>query len=470
MQYQFKFSASYEIKKSPDGRYFTTIGGSPFVWDAQTGKKTVSFGQIKNPDSMCFSHSGKLLAVKNTSGKIALFDMDKLEHIESFQPAKSEGCGLMFTPDDRFIISADWDGKIYTLELCSGKTEIMKDEENLMHEHLFFDRYSDSFVFHSTEKGYHKGFRTVWKYPFEFNKPVTKSFDFYREFAYNGPNGGIAAVELRRKKVKVLERDFEHVIKEFDFEYHGKKKDIGKVVWSPDGKLIALTANTGEIQGEDIIYAVRVLEYDTLNVIAEYKLPYACFIEFTEDGQQFLVGSWKNGYCIKYEDIQKTEIETGMDLNALSRRIEADGLNADMMGEASEEELMRALYGVSDSAVWEAVNEGWCTEAQALDKVQPIYKYTYLIIKFVQETENGGLSQYIINSACELCEPLIKVFNELGLPRHAEIIEQALTLYNSGQEDMDHTDWNRLDEQCEALDENPSASLYAYLEKETKNI
>jgi hypothetical protein len=44
-----------------------------------------------------------------------------------------------------------------------------------------------------------------------------------------------------------------------------------------------------------------------------------------------------------------------------------------------------------------------------------------------------------------------------------KIINKAMNLYNSEELDMYDTKWEKLNEQCEKLDENPADALYRYI-------
>lgn len=105
MKYVIKFGASYEVKISDDGKYLAQIGSKTNIYQATTWKKIASFGQIKNPSHLAYSHNSTLLAVKNTSGRIGLFDLKNLEMIKSYNPTHTEGGNICFSPDDRYIIS-----------------------------------------------------------------------------------------------------------------------------------------------------------------------------------------------------------------------------------------------------------------------------------------------------------------------------------------------------------------------------
>ncbi len=476
MKIKYKFTASHEIKKSPNGKYFATIGGTVALWDTSTGKKITSFGQIKNPSHINFSHSSKLLAVKNTSGKVALYDIKEIKHLKSYVPTKSEGCELFFTPDDRYIVSADWDGNIYTIEIESGKIKILRSDtdvyktekfllferkvlqkERMMYRILHFDGVSNEFTFYTRYK------RLVWKYPFSENEPFLPDGKYvYEDIAFSRANKCYAITRYNKEnKMFIVDEYLNQTLKEITVKNNnGWNASIEKVAFSPDGKLLALLADNDECVKNNSIYIVYLMEYPSLNILDEYKIPFGCFVEFTQDGTQLLVGSWSKGYCIDLTAEEKVQNKNESQIEDLEKYIEENGLSAELISQVDENELIEALFFVSERI---GADTKYKSEAEWIEKLPHIYRLAHLIYWFDNETSEGGLSQYIFNSQCELCGQLKEAFKKLNLPEHIKIINKAVKLYSSEELDMYDAKWEKLNEQCEELDENPADALYRYI-------
>lgn len=469
--YKFKFTSAYEIKKSPDNRYFATIGGTVAIWDASTGKKITSFGQLKNPSHLNFSNSGKSLVVKNTSGKIALFDMDELKHLKSCTPTKEEGCEIYFTPDDKYLVSADWDGNIYTIDIKGGKTKILRSDkavyitkkfltferkvmqkDRIMYRKLYFDSITNEFIFNGS---------LVWKYPFNKNEPKPVHHEY--GMAYNKINRCYATTIIGNKVNKLLIKDEisdELLYESIVYNTNGQKAPIENVAWSPDGKTLALVARTGEYFQDNIYHTVQLFEYPNFNIIGEYKIPFAWFIEFTQDSKQLLIGGDKNSYCFDLNSEKKAETEINPEFDDLEKYIEENGLSKELLSQVGDSELIEALFFASEKIYGNIEHN---SEADWVEKLPPLFKLAHLIYWFDNETSEGGLSQYIFNSQCELCAQLKEAFKMLNLPEHIKIINKAVKLYNSEELDMYDAKWEKLNEQCEELDENPIDALYKYI-------
>ncbi len=458
MEYKFKFSRSFEIKKSPDRKYFATIGSSLIIWDANTGKKISTLSQIRDPDTMSFSGTGKLLAVKNTSGKIAIYEMESLTYLKSVQPTKEEGCEVYFTPDERYIVSADWNGNIYTVEIESGEISIIK-KDNIMYNRMEYIAEEKQFIFHSKQKYT----RVVWEYPFDKNKAQIIAYGTeYESVVWSHANQCFAVID-RKNRLLIMNKELKKVIEKIDVRNKKNKKvGVEKVAWSSDGKLIAVITDAIEYQ-EDAVHLVRVYEYKEFKLLAEYYIPYACYIEFTKDNKQFLMGGWEEGYCINVEDLQKEDSVSMNDNIDIKKHIEEVGLSIEILEKVSEDELLEALFSISENMVLDKAQELDCDEVEALKNVPVVNKLTYLVYWFANETTEGGLSQYIFNSGCELCGLLKDALEFLDMPKHIGIIDKAVCLYKQGYLIEDDR-WIELDQEYLAIDENPMGMLYEYIE------
>ncbi len=464
MEYKHKFSGSFEIKKSPNEKYFATIGSSVIIWDANSGKKISALNQLQNPSTMNFSCTGKLLAVKNTTGKIALYEMEGLKHITSVQPTKSEGCEVFFTPDERYIVSADWDGTIYTVEIESGEISIIK-KDNIMYDQMEYIAEENQFVFHSNDliTKMQKHTRVVWEYPFDKNKARIIAYSTeYQSVIWSHVNQCFAVIDCKNRLL-IMDKELKKIIQKVDVR-NKKNKKIGveKVAWSLDGKMIAVITDVIEYQ-EDAIYSVRAYEYKEFKLLAEYYIPYACYIEFTKDNKQFLMGGWEEGYCINVEDLQKEDSVSMNDNIDIKKHIEEVGLSIGILEKVSEDESLEVLFSISENMVLDKAQELDCDEVEALKNIPVLNKLTYLVYWFANETTEGGLSQYIFNSGCELCSLLKDALEFLDMPEHLKILEKAVRLHQQGYS-IEDDKWIELDQEYCTIDENPMGILYEYIE------
>ena len=229
MRYQIKFPQADKIEKSPDGKYFATLSNSVVLWDAANGEKVATFVQIRNPYYFSFSVDGKLLAVKNTSGKIALFDMDKMCHLYSLQPTKTEGCELIFTPDDKYIISADWNGRIYIIDSLQKSVNILKKDT---FKYRSLEYRDNQFILHGikTIKNRYHSFIEFWRYPFDGFPPIViESKTEFDIVTFTTNRTKCAAVDSFKKAILIMDEYLNETYKTI-YMYNEKKKKLN-IIW-----------------------------------------------------------------------------------------------------------------------------------------------------------------------------------------------------------------------------------------------
>ena len=75
-------------------------------------------GRMKNPDTVCFSHSGKLIAIKNNNGLIEIYDSTSGHRIFKTKGPKKFG-GRMYFLGEKMLLSSTEDGIIYAQDVSN---------------------------------------------------------------------------------------------------------------------------------------------------------------------------------------------------------------------------------------------------------------------------------------------------------------------------------------------------------------
>lgn len=83
------------------------------------------FNNLKNPSYVAVSSDERLIAYKNTSGHIAVHDLKTGELLVKSRCTSVEGNSLFFIRDDKQILSSDWDGNVFTLDVASGEFTVV---------------------------------------------------------------------------------------------------------------------------------------------------------------------------------------------------------------------------------------------------------------------------------------------------------------------------------------------------------
>ena len=302
-----KFKLSYNLKISNDGKYIANIDNSKVnLFDVSTGKVTCSFKDLKYPSRISFSHNSKFLAAKNTAGKISVYDNEANLKIKSITPSRREGCELHFTPDDAYLISADWDGNIHMIDIKDEKVEVIKRYQSCMVESLKFDKKSNIFYFLVSQRRSDKFTETAiddynilleWKYPFDSNEPVEHRIDCTTwAVQYNSSMNCYAA--LNYESLVLYDHEF-NVLESIMLGERVARKGLD---WSSKGDYILVTWGK----------TVRIYECPSLKKIKSFELDSPLCFEFAhqEDDKRIFLGTYSSSYYLDFDELIHVDIES----------------------------------------------------------------------------------------------------------------------------------------------------------------
>lgn len=109
------------VAMSADGKQLASTGLDQTVklWDAQTGELELTLPKLNNiSESLAFSPDGKLLAASTQEGWIYTW---KTATGELFNRFGSEAGPMRFTPDSRYLVTANLNGTVTFLDASTGK-------------------------------------------------------------------------------------------------------------------------------------------------------------------------------------------------------------------------------------------------------------------------------------------------------------------------------------------------------------
>jgi WD40 repeat protein len=107
---------------SPDGTLLASLGRRLTFWRCPEIEKLATISTISNACELAFSPDSRLLAVKNTSGRIALVDVvTQSIELDFRNQSDGEGSNLVFAADGAQIIDASWEG-VHFVRTLDGKT------------------------------------------------------------------------------------------------------------------------------------------------------------------------------------------------------------------------------------------------------------------------------------------------------------------------------------------------------------
>lgn len=86
-----------------------------------------NFDLLKNISHIAISSNEKLIAYKNTGGHIVVQELETGNMLIKSKCLSKEGYSIYFTNEDKTILSSEWGGKVYEMDICSGNVQVIYD-------------------------------------------------------------------------------------------------------------------------------------------------------------------------------------------------------------------------------------------------------------------------------------------------------------------------------------------------------
>jgi len=210
--------------------------GNACILDIQTGKKIFSFEHKRPVTSVCFDHSGKLLATTSKDTKARIFDLQTNKKISSFKHNYSVFL-ICFDHSRKLFAtySGDWITRIFDIkknkEISSFKKEISPFQYDHLITNMYFDLSGKLITTTSRDKNIHIfNIKTDERSPFlEYHHLINGiGFDLSEK---------LIAIISNNKKVHVF--DIQTKEKKFSFTYD----EYNNIKLAVAEKLFAITSD-----------------------------------------------------------------------------------------------------------------------------------------------------------------------------------------------------------------------------------
>lgn len=209
-----KLKGGYRLFITDDEKLLVTLSSrnTVYVYDLAVGKLQHQLRTVNNVSCTAVSKDKQCLAVKNTSGTIALFSLVTGEEICRNVMECREGEPMTFTPDGSGLLDFDWDGRTMFLDCSTAKHCILdgpeSGERNKLPRtaYIQYDTYSNQiYKFMADEYGNSSG--KIFASPADMENIA---FEVIQEYADTLPDsmGGISLcrmhnyyMDIRKKAV-----------------------------------------------------------------------------------------------------------------------------------------------------------------------------------------------------------------------------------------------------------------------------
>lgn len=293
-----KIKGGYAPKISYDGTMIATFSSGKIVYVYTIPEFTciLKTKTINHVSDVAFSHDGKLLAIKNTSGTLAVVDIETGEILGKNSMEKQEGYETIFTQNDKYILDFDWDGRIMLLDTKNFTHKVIW-ESSTHKPYIYYDSYPDKICAimenAKPDKPCDRGMVMMAEPDFEkelqfctvqeFEKALPPRFDWKISF------GKKINIYLSEGKMIVTDKMFQEIQRiPIPEEF---KRIITLLRISESGKYLFLNGDK----------KAALFELTTMKMLQEFEEEYISEVIFLEDERKIVLGTWSGTYI---KDIQ----------------------------------------------------------------------------------------------------------------------------------------------------------------------
>lgn len=478
------FGPSSSIKITNDCKHIAHISNKIYVYRVENMESAAIFGQIKNPVHLQFSNNSALLAVKTTSGRVGIYDLNSLTYLKSYTPTMEEGCNLVFSACNRFIVSGDWEGNITMIDLENARTTVLKNYRDCMIDYVAYNIDDDAAVFLITRKSSflrsHYPFFIKWKFPFLENDPVNIELTAprleWKKIIYNCTQKCYILCDDSNTLV-IMDSNLKKILYKV---IPAEVRNLESMDLSADGRYIAVA---------DLNRFVRIYGLPDFRCVKEYPLAGSLHVEFSSDGRYLLIGTARNGYFIDVEDSFGLEGEDSVEViygvhptaaeDKFVKMIEKRGLTGDLLAIIPEDIIIDVIARVALNKSSGLIRAEDIHMEKALMRLPQGLRIIYATWWFELEVAEGGMMQYFGNATYIGIQILQEAMHLLKATQTTQLISKALKVYEkelvryrgvggsnagaTGIEFIYTADWERLDREYNILEENLDDLRLKYL-------
>jgi WD40 repeat protein len=300
----------YDLRYSDDGSLLLCIGRTVRLLNTRDRKWLWTNQHILNPSHGSFSPSQRMLAIKNTKGRIFLLRTNSGElRLDLKNHLDGEGCEVHFSPDGREIIDGSWKGSLIARNCRTGTLKFRAEFAFEMIERIATDAQRKTWLFlHHPKQNPDlppsskptKAYIGVREWPFSATEHIHRPIEHIGQVALH-PNGETYCYSqvLPTHHLCVANTATHATVS----KSHPIEDDrIRDLAWSWEGEIIAAVQRHAGF----VFY-----RSSDLAVIGMVPAKYASSVAFRPGSDEVALGTWNETAIVQLKDILLDEIRLG---------------------------------------------------------------------------------------------------------------------------------------------------------------
>jgi hypothetical protein len=288
---------------SDDGNTLVCLGRRVNVFDIRSRNKISTAHPFSNSSHAAVSPDGKLLAVKNTVGRIVVLDTATGNVMHDYKNQKEgEGCEVLFSPDGTKLVDASWKGVITVRNLFESTVVTQQSFPGEMIGRISHDLRRRAWLFEHHrivrpgENWPLPPYLTLQKWPLGKHKAkiLSPEVDIIESATISPDGSRICFVGSRR-----LVGRWVQIARAFDGKTLASSEEVKiggtgcELAWSSDGKYL------GSVQSRRFVFYLS----SDLSDVGEVPCTYPSSICFLPGKYGLVLGSWNSSALVKLDDI-----------------------------------------------------------------------------------------------------------------------------------------------------------------------
>ncbi|MBX7131634.1 MAG: hypothetical protein K1X67_03035 [Fimbriimonadaceae bacterium] len=271
---------------TPDStKLITSSSNGVLRFDVVTGAFEHQFEAVSHLSKASISPDGSRIAVKSTSGRILVFDLEGTCLLDCKNQREGEGCNLVWTEDGQFLIDGSWKGAIRQRNAETGEIVMEIASHHVGYLELLPQGRLATI---QTIVGDHARSFLAVRNASDLTPSYQVFFDGYRHTEGISPLGRFVW-SVRPGEVFELADSELHLI----------------ATWASDGAgsgyAVAFHPDFREMTCVIRRWQITRLRIPSLEEIQSYEVEYPCEAAYSPDGQWLALGGWKSGKLVRLD-------------------------------------------------------------------------------------------------------------------------------------------------------------------------